>query len=144
MTCIYKVEATDKWGNTSVAETSVTLPDRSMPTAVLSCETLMEVGVQYCIDASYSSDSSGIVSYYLDFGDGTSSMQKTPIHTYSAVGTYTITLTVMDDSGHTATTRRTVTVKARNAGQCHYPGCAERTDHYGKSGIRIGGDRQDQ
>lgn len=46
------------------------------------------------------SDQDGtIVSYSWDFGDGASSSEKNPIHTYNESGNYTATLTVTDDKG---------------------------------------------
>lgn len=53
------------------------------------------------IDAS--SDSDGrIVSYAWDFGDGATSTERDPRHTYAAPGTYTVRLVVTDDSGLTS------------------------------------------
>ena len=51
-----------------------------------------------------------IVSYFWDFGDGNTSTEQNPVHTYGAPGTYTVTLTVTDDEGftHTATDQYTV------------------------------------
>ena len=50
-------------------------------------------------DGSYSYDPDGglIVSYQWDFGDGTSSTQQNPTHTYTTPGTYEVTLVVTDD-----------------------------------------------
>jgi PKD repeat protein len=42
-----------------------------------------------------------IVSYSWSFGDGASSTDPNPLHTYNAVGTYTATLTVTDNQGLT-------------------------------------------
>ena len=53
-------------------------------------------------DAGGSSDSFGtITSYSWDFGDGGHASGKTPSHTYSHAGEYTVTLTVTDDEGET-------------------------------------------
>jgi parallel beta-helix repeat protein len=46
---------------------------------------------------SYDPDEDNIVSYEWDFGDGTNSTGTNPTHIYSAVGNYTVTLTVTDD-----------------------------------------------
>jgi PKD repeat protein len=62
-------------------------------------------------DGTTSYDVDGvIVAYYWDFGDGTTSFNPMPSHIYPTIGTYTVTLTVMDDQGATDTTTTTVTV----------------------------------
>jgi PKD repeat protein len=51
-----------------------------------------------------------ITSYSWSFGDGSSGTGGTPTHSYPAAGTYTVTLTVGDNFGETATTTHTITV----------------------------------
>lgn len=49
-----------------------------------------------------STDANGtLATWYWDFGDGTNSAVQSPAKTYSASGTYTVTLTVTDDGGLT-------------------------------------------
>ncbi|MET9218342.1 collagenase [Streptomyces sp. NPDC088197] len=58
-----------------------------------------------------STDSDGtIASRAWNFGDGTTSTAANPSRTYTAAGTYTVTLTVTDNGGATNTTSQTVTV----------------------------------
>ncbi len=45
-------------------------------------------------------------SYQWDFGDGNTSTEERPYHTYSSDGTYTVTLTVTDDRGNSDTHER--------------------------------------
>jgi len=62
-------------------------------------------------NASSSYDPDGmIVSYQWDFGDGTTASGVTVQHSYSQPGTYTVTLTVTDNHGLTASTSEQVTV----------------------------------
>jgi subtilisin family serine protease len=66
-------------------------------------------------DASSSRDDSRIVSYSWSFGDGTSSVSaSSPVttHSYSAKGTYSVALVVLDDGGLSSTVRKSVTVKS--------------------------------
>lgn len=47
-----------------------------------------------------SSPASGnITSWFWDFGDGTTSTQQSPVHTYSSVGNFTVTLRVTNTAG---------------------------------------------
>ena len=53
-----------------------------------------------------------IVSRNWNFGDSTTSPATSPSHTYAAAGTYTVTLTVTDNSGLTNTKSQSVTVSS--------------------------------
>ncbi|OAN13086.1 protease [Photobacterium jeanii] len=58
-----------------------------------------------------SSDEDGnIVSYAWDFGNGASSNEAAPTYTYDKAGSYTVTLTVTDDRGATATQSQIIEV----------------------------------
>jgi hypothetical protein len=53
------------------------------------------------IDASTSYE--GIASWSWDFGDGGTSLEQNPVHTYTQDGTYTATLTIVDADGDSDT-----------------------------------------
>lgn len=73
------------------------------------------------VSAAFSSSNSGLtytftdgstnaVTWAWDFGDGNTSTQQNPVHTYASGGNYTVTLTVTSPSGCVATTSQTVSV----------------------------------
>ncbi len=68
-------------------------------------------------DASTSADSDGsIASYAWDFGDGTTGSGVNPTHAYTADGSFTVTLTVTDNRGGTASVSHGVSVSLPTVG----------------------------
>jgi len=63
-----------------------------------------------------SSDDQGVVSRSWSFGDGSTSTATNPTHTYSAAGSYTVTLTVYDVDGLSDSTSRVVQVQGDTNG----------------------------
>jgi PKD repeat protein len=66
-----------------------------------------------CNFTDQSTDSDGsIASRSWDFGDGASSSQQNPAHSYTTAGTFTVELTVTDNDGQSDSTSKNVTVTA--------------------------------
>jgi PKD repeat protein len=105
----YKVTAVDSGGLESEDSNSAQEPGttNSPPTAVF-IYTTSELTATF-IDQSTDSDGT-IAIWSWDFGDGNSSTAQNPTHIYATAGTYTVTLTVIDDDGAIGTTTQSVTV----------------------------------
>ena len=93
--------------NVSVDDSSTSSPYNSPPTAgFTSTANLLEVTFT---DGSTDSDGT-VVAWDWDFGDGSTSTEQNPSHTYAAGGTYPVTLTVSDDDDATDEVTNSVTV----------------------------------
>jgi PKD repeat protein len=91
--------------NASTQQVTVNLP---LPAAPVSAFTFQVNN----LDVAFTNTSSGQVDSLLwDFGDGTTSTEPNPPHSYTAAGTYTVTLTVSNAGGSNASSQQ-VTVTA--------------------------------
>ncbi len=62
-------------------------------------------------EVTFTNTSTDATSYSWDFGDGNTSEEMSPVHTYTEAGTYTVELTAVNDDGQNETTMN-VTVNA--------------------------------
>jgi PKD repeat protein len=86
------------------------------PTAAFRSEPDGGLNVQFHDE---STDPNGsVVAWAWDFGDGTTSTEKDPAHLYEEVGTYTVTLTVTDEAGASATVDEEIVVAEDEGGCC--------------------------
>src|SRR3972149_8450834 len=78
------------------------------PTANLGGPYTATAGKEMTFDGSASTDSDGsIAEYTWNFGDNSTGTGAKPVHTYAAAGTYTVTLTVKDNSGASSDAKTT-------------------------------------
>lgn len=88
------------------------LPANSPPTAEVRCPRAVSVADWFSLGATGSADEDGsIVLYVWSFGDGTPSSAvaaRSVRHRYVRVGTYTVTLTVVDNRGARSTAEASV------------------------------------
>jgi endonuclease I/chitodextrinase len=83
-------------------------PVNELPTAAFT-QTCTNLSCNF--DATNSNDTDGTISSYSwDFGDGNTAAGVTPVHDYANTGTYTVQLTVTDNSNDIAITSIAVTV----------------------------------
>jgi hypothetical protein len=72
------------------------------------------VGIQFHSNASDADNDS--LTYYWSFGDGTTSSDADPTHTYGSSGDYTVTLYVSDGYENSATSNATINVQGGGGG----------------------------
>ncbi|MEN8180440.1 MAG: PKD domain-containing protein, partial [Pseudomonadota bacterium] len=108
---------TDDAGATASATATATIEatPNLLPTADAGGPYNGTEGIAVNFDGSASNDPDGsIVSYAWDFGDGSSGTSVNPSHAYATAGTYTVSLTVTDDAGATASASTTATIDTVN------------------------------
>jgi len=110
-----RLTVTDNDGMTDFAEKSITVtaPANVAPTASFT-QSVNNLSVSF---TDQSSDSDGsISSWSWNFGDGNTSIQQNPSHTYSSAGSYSVSLNVTDNGGLSSSTSHSVSVTAPPAG----------------------------
>ncbi|RNC90255.1 MAG: PKD domain-containing protein [Allomuricauda sp.] len=109
---------TDEEGLEDIASVTISVQDpvsNTAPTAVISATPESgEAPLEVSFTGDQSSDDVAVVAYDWDFGDGTLSNLANPTHTYNAVGSYTVTLTVADQEGLEDATTVTIVVNPPN------------------------------
>ena len=111
-----RITVTDNQGATGQAQGQVTVtgqPNQSPIARATLSKTQARVNESISFDASTSSDPDGQITQYLwNFGDGTTSNQRTAAHAYAQAGNFTYTLTVTDNGGATGQTSGQVSITA--------------------------------
>ena len=106
---------TDDDGASAPASATKTVLNRSPVASFTESATTVSTGEVIYFNASPSYDLDGtIATYFWDFGDGTNASGVTVNHSYFDDGNYTVTLTVTDDDGTTATATAIKTVLNRS------------------------------
>ncbi|UCG69437.1 MAG: PKD domain-containing protein [Thermoplasmata archaeon] len=94
-------------------ETCIVFLENEGPNAVIEPETqTIYIGEKatFSGNCSYDQDSN-IISYYWDFGDGSTGVGVSPEHVYPEIGIYTVTLTVIDNGFNAARANAIVIVQ---------------------------------
>ena len=117
---IYIVTLTviDFFGNEGFTNIIITANEPEAPTAIINTVPEPPTGsspLKVYFDAYDSNSEIGIVSYYWEFGDGTTGTGITTNHTYNTPGTYLVYLTVTDSNGYKAYDSVEVTVEESKA-----------------------------
>ncbi|WP_054560637.1 PKD domain-containing protein, partial [Croceitalea dokdonensis] len=102
---------TDAEGLSDFQQITITVNANTPPVAVASANPLSgTVPLTVDFTGSNSTDDTAVTGYTWDFGDGNSANIANPQHTFTQVGTFTVSLTVEDAQGLTDQTTLTITV----------------------------------
>lgn len=104
--------AKDDLGAIVISEPITIIIENKPPEANFSVgKGVFEINNEILFNGSTSSDPDGkIVSWYWDFGDGTTGTGPNPTHTYTKDGKYDVKLTVTDENGVTASYSTTIEI----------------------------------
>jgi PKD repeat protein len=103
----------DRGQSASTAPTPITVVAAANPVAAFTFSpTAPLVGTSIVFNAATSTVPTGrtLVGFDWEFGDGNQASGSAPVHTFRAPGTFTVVLTVTDNTGRKAVATRTVTV----------------------------------
>jgi PKD repeat protein len=111
-----QLTVTDNDGGTNTASQVIEVLANQAPTAIAGSDVNSgQVPLSVAFNSDGSGDPDGTASYSWAFGDGGTSTDQDPSHTYTTVGSYSAVLTVTDDNGATATSTVLIEVLANAA-----------------------------
>ena len=97
-----------------------------------------EVSSDNFLQVTFTNFSQNAVSYNWDFGDGNSSTDKDPTHTYAQTGEYKVVLTATDDTGKTANREETINITDPDEALAMLAGSTSKTWYLQREGIALG------
>ena len=95
----YDIQANIVENSISINKDGTVLGENTPPVADAGGPYSGNVNESIAFDGSGSYDAEGGLLYFWEFGDGNSSTQTNPSHSYVSAGTFDVTLTVTDDGG---------------------------------------------
>lgn len=90
------------------------------------------------LTVNFSNFSQNASNYAWDFGDGNSSVEENPTHTYAAAGEYEVTLTASNADGESASTTNTVIITDPNQAAALLTGGSSKTWKLYRVGSSLG------
>lgn len=121
-TVYFKVRDDDgAWSSELLTTLSVVsdTPDNQPPVAEAKGPYTGYVNEEITFDGSdsYDPDTGDTITYSWNFGDGSTSNEVSPKHSYSENGSYTVTLTVVDNHGEQSVSNTNAEITSGNGGQ---------------------------
>ena len=105
----------DEWNSKSTCDVSLRVLHNDEPRASFAYSpSEVKAGEPVGFRDSSNDPDGSVVAWLWDFGDGSTSTEKNPSHSYDSPGTYTVVLTVTDDRGMKGSHSETVLVLPAN------------------------------
>ncbi len=122
-TYLVSLQVTNSQGCQTSVVKQVVIP--ASPIADFSFDTPCLGDSTHFTDASQQAGNSPIISWYWDFGDGSTSNLRNPSHIYTAAGTYNVTLQISDVNGCLSSKTQSVTIYGKPVANFVYtiPNC---------------------
>jgi len=97
-----------------------------------------QVSATNFLEVTFTNFSQNATTYAWDFGDGKTSTEKSPVHVFAAVGTYTVKLTATNASNVSKTFSASVEVKDPNQALALLAGATSKTWKLFREGTSLG------
>ena len=109
-TYVVKLTVTDDKNATSTKQVAIVVANKAPVAKFTFNPANPKIGDEIEFTSQSFDDDGNIVSYLWDFGDGNTSTEQNPVHSYDKTGTYNVTLTVTDNDGATHTQTQQIEV----------------------------------
>lgn len=110
--------------------------DMPSPTPIASFQ--YTISTDNFLEVTFQNFSQNSTSYTWDFGDGETSTEKDPVHTYATGGTYTVKLTSANAAGVTANRSETIMLMDPDEALTMLAGTTSKTWYLQREGVALG------
>lgn len=90
------------------------------------------------LEVTFSNFSQNATSFTWEFGDGNTSTEKDPVHTYAAAGEYTVMLTAKNNDGASSVRTQNITISDPDATLTFIAGTAGKQWYIQREGVAMG------
>jgi len=109
-----QLTVTDEDGHTDIEVLLITIANLDPVAEFIFSPETSEIGQSISFTDQSDDPERASLSYFWDFGDGSTSNERNPNHSYEKSGSYVVTLSVTDDEGATGTTSKIINIVGDN------------------------------
>lgn len=112
--------------------------DDDMPTPDPVASYQFSISQSNFLEVTFANFSQNATSYSWNFGDGNTSTQEDPIHTFASAGTYNVVLTATNAAGRTAQHSKSIMLMDPDEAQGMLAGATSKTWYLQRQGVALG------